>query len=301
MSRGGVVGFLVERCLPVYPVLLTAWVFAAESLAAMVADSGPWRPSWQTLIKVLALTAAGAFLRMADDQKDFDYDRRHHPTRPLVRGSVTAAQLRVAMVPAAALALGLGAGVSALALVLLAAALAYGLLLWRAEATVPMLAENAVVALGAALPGQFLITGFAMTGVAGLGEAPRLRIALIPLVFTAALLHAEIARKTSRASGQVDPHSYAQLIGPTNSALIACGAGLFAVGLELLLSTPWDRAGPGSPVAWLPAATAVLPLLAGGRFLTSGREDFPRVLPTVFVLVFFLSIVVQGLVVGGPR
>lgn len=297
MNRGGVTGFLVERCLPVYPVLLTLWVCAAESLTSVIVDSGPWRPSAHTAIKVVTLLAAGAFLRMADDQKDLDYDRRHHPTRPLVRGSVTVGRLRAAMIPAAAAALATAAALSPWSLALMAAVLVYGLALWRAEAVAPLLRDNALANLAAACPVQFLITGFAMTGVPGLGDAPGRRLALVPVVFTCALLHAEIARKTDRHPGpaSADRHSYSALMGPTASAGIACGFGIIAVGAELLASTPWNQA---RPLGWLPLATVALPLLAWWRFRRTAGPDFPRVLPTVFVLALLLSVVAQGLDTG---
>ena len=94
----GIRAFLIERYLPVYPIYLTLWVVAVESMTAVVTDSGgPWRPPWDTALKALALVVAGAFLRMVDDQKDLDYDRLHNPTRPLVQGRITHAELRMAM------------------------------------------------------------------------------------------------------------------------------------------------------------------------------------------------------------
>src|SRR6476646_9393973 len=122
---GGIRAFLVERYLPVYPTL---WVVAVESMTAVVTDSaGPWHPTWDTALKALALVAAGAFLRMVDDQKDLDYDRLHNPTRPLVQGRITPAELRMAMALTAAVALVLAAAVSLPAAAVLAAVLGYGL------------------------------------------------------------------------------------------------------------------------------------------------------------------------------
>lgn len=74
-------------------------------------------------MKALALIAAGAFLRMVDDQKDLDYDRLHNPTRPLVQGRITHAELRMAMAWTAAVALVVAAAVSLPAAAVLAAAL----------------------------------------------------------------------------------------------------------------------------------------------------------------------------------
>ena len=295
---GGVGAFLVERCLPVYPILLTLWVFAVESITVGVSGAtASWRPSGETALKVLALMAAGAFLRMVDDQKDLDYDRIHHPTRPLVQGRVTSRELRTAMLPAAVVALILAAAVSAWAVILLAAVLACSLALWWAESRAEVLRDNAIANLAAVCPVQFLITGFAMTGPTGVGEAPWWRIALVPVVFTSALLHAEIARKAPAPAGLGPPdrHSYSELIGATASAALACGFGLFAVLTEVLVTRPWSWADEGWPTAWLPLATAVLPLVSGWVFLRGGRRDHPQALPAVFVVAFFLSIIGQGL------
>jgi 4-hydroxybenzoate polyprenyltransferase len=295
----GITAFLIERCLPVYPVFLTLWVFAVESITVVLGGSaGPWRPSWDTPMKVLALVAAGAFLRMVDDQKDLDYDRYHHPTRPLVQGRVTTRQLRTAMVPAAAMALVLAGAVSLWALILLAAALSYSVALWWTETKVGVVRDNALVNLGAVCPIQFLVTGFSMTGEPGVGNAAWWRLALVPVVFTSAFLHVEIARKTTRVpdvGDTADRHSYSELIGANASAVMACGFGLFAVLAELLVTSPWSSASPGWSVAWLPLATAALPLASAWRFTRSGMREHPQVLPTVFVIVFYLSIIAQGL------
>ena len=301
MTRGrGIAAFLVERCLPVYPVFLTLWVFAAECLTTVAGGSaGPWRPSWQTLLKVLALMAAGAFLRMVDDQKDLDYDKEHHPDRPLVQGRVSVKQLRSAMVPAAVLALITAALVSPCAATLLATALAYSVGLWWAESRLPVLRDNALVNLVAVCPIQLLVTGFLMTGLAGSGGAPWWRLAAIPVVFTSAFLHVEIARKTSRVpspAADVDRHSYSELIGAGASAAMACGLGLFAVGAELVVSMPWCWAGGGWPIAWLPLATAALPLASLWVFARTRAGDHPQGLPVAFVVAFYLSIIGQGLV-----
>src|SRR6188768_74464 len=91
---GGIGAFLVERCLPVYPIYLALWVVAVENMLVVIGhSSGPWRPSWDTALKILALSATGAFLRMVDDQKDLDYDTVHNPERPLVQGRISAREL----------------------------------------------------------------------------------------------------------------------------------------------------------------------------------------------------------------
>lgn len=293
----GIGAFLVERCLPVYPILLTLWVCAVESITVVAGGAAAaWRPSWDTALKILALMAAGAFLRMVDDQRDLDYDTNHHPTRSLVQGRVTAQQLQRAMPWAAAVALVPAAAVSAWSVVPLAGALAYSLTLWWAEGRVKVLRDNAIANLAAVCPIQFLITGFAMTAAPGVGDASWWRIAAVPLVFTSALLHAEIARKTtvSLPGAAPDRHSYSELIGATASAALTCGFGLLAVVTEILVTAPWAWTDGPWPMAWLPAVAAVLPLVSAWMFLRGGRRDHPQAMPTLFVIVFYLAIIGQG-------
>lgn len=294
---GGIGAFLVERCLPVYPIYLALWVVAVESMVVVVGDSSdPWRPSWDTALKILALNAAGAFLRMVDDQKDLDYDRVHNPDRPLVQGRITVRELRVAMVPAALIALALSAAVSVWTALLVGLILSYSLLLWWAESRVPMVRDNPIVNLVAVVPAQFLATGFAMTGRPGVGDASWLQLATVPLVFTATILHVELARKTTRVADVTDLRSYSQVIGPTASGALVLLFGLVAVFVDLLLTTPWTWAGPWWPIAWLPLVAAVMPGISAWTFFVRRVSVHPRGLPTAFVIVFYLTILGQGLI-----
>jgi len=294
---GGIGAFLVERCLPVYPIYLALWVVAVESMIVVIGHSaGPWRPSWDTALKILALNAAGAFLRMVDDQKDLDYDTVHNPDRPLVQGRITTRELRVAMVPAAVVAVALGAAVSVWTAVLVALILGYSLLLWCAESRVRTVRDNPIVNLIAVCPAQFLATGFAMTGQPGVGDASWMQLAAVPLVFTATILHVELARKTTRVADATDLRSYSQVIGPTASGALVCLVGLFAVFVEVVLTTPWNWAGHWWPIAWLPLVAAVMPCISAWTFFVKRASVHPRGLPTAFVIVLYLTILGQGLI-----
>jgi hypothetical protein len=142
-------------------------------------------------------------------------------------------------------------------------------------------------------PAQFLVTGFVMVGQPGVGDSWG-RLLVVPVVFTSAFLHLEFARKTCR-TGAGDPHSYSQLIGASASAKTAWAFGMLAVLLELSVTTPWRWAEHWWPVAWLPLAAGILPCVSAWIFLGGGAERHPRSWPTVFVVVFYLAIVGQGL------
>lgn len=274
--------FLAERYLPVYPVYLTLWVLAVESMTHVLGDAaGPWRPTWDTALKALALIAAGAFLRMVDDLKDLDYDRRHNPSRPLVQGRITTRELQVAMAPTATVALLLAGAVSPVSAAVLAVALGYGLGLWWTESRVGWIRDRPLVNLAVVCPAQFLVTGFIMVGQSGLGVSAL----AVPLVFTSAFLHLEFARKTSRGADDDDPHSYSRVLGATGSAATAWGFGAFAVLLEV-----------GVTGARLPLVALVLPCVSAWIFLVRKPDEHPRSWPTVFVIVFYLGIVAAGLV-----
>ena len=273
--------FLAERYLPVYPVYLTLWVVAVESMTHVLGGTGPWRPTWDTALKALALIAAGAFLRMVDDQKDLDYDRRYNPSRPLVQGRITTRALQVAMAPAATVALLLAGLVSVWSAAILAGTLGYGLALWWAESRVARIRDNPVINLAAVCPAQFLVTAFIMVGQPGLGVSAL----AVPVVFTSAFLHLEFARKTSRTADPDDPHCYSRVLGATGSAATAAAFGVFAVLLEIAVTGNW-----------LPLVAIVLPGASAWIFLVRRADDHPRSWPTAFVIVFYLCIVVQGLV-----
>lgn len=281
---GTIFGFLVERFLPVYPIYLTLWVAAVEAMMVVLTATGPWRPDWDTGWKVLALIAAGAFLRMVDDQKDLPYDTVHNPDRPLVQGRVTAGQLRRAMVVAAAGALACAAVVSAASAAVLAAALAYGLALWWVEIDVPRVRDNPLLNLAAVCPAQFLVTGFIMVGTVIDPGPGWWRMIAVPVVFTAAFLHLEFARKTSRTPAVGDPHSYSSVLGATPSAVVALAFGVGSV----LLATILIGVGPA-------LAAIVLPLVSAALFFGRRTVDHSRSWPTVFVIVFYLAIIIQGL------
>ena len=74
------------------------WVLALEgSLVLLDEGSQPWRPDAGTVLRCLTLVLVLIFMRMLDEQKDLEYDRVHHPDRPLVTGAIDAAELRAAM------------------------------------------------------------------------------------------------------------------------------------------------------------------------------------------------------------
>ena len=99
--------YLQERFpLPAHGPLVFA--FAGGVACASAALRGAPGPGWPAVL-VAALVALGFFfqLRVADEWKDAEADRRHQPERPVPRGLVTLRELTVAALAVAAVQLGL--------------------------------------------------------------------------------------------------------------------------------------------------------------------------------------------------
>jgi hypothetical protein len=279
---GSVWSFLVERFLPVYPIYLTLWGFAVEAMVTTLTGAGPWRPDRDTALKVLALLAAGAFLRMVDDQKDLAYDTVHNPTRPLVQGRIGTAQLRRAMVPAAAIVVLAAAAVSPPSAAVLAIALGYGLALWWIELNVAAVRDNPLLNLAVVArpsPGHRFHHGRA--------TRPG-RLCLVA---------------AGRGSGGVHRCLPASGVRPQDHRTVNTRTGIRTRRCSARRAAPWPHWRSGWPRCWsrrwwrtgVPLAAAALPVLSAAIFFGRRPADHPTGAPTLFVIVFYLVILVQGL------
>ncbi|MFH8408762.1 UbiA family prenyltransferase [Streptomyces sp. NPDC018019] len=262
----------------IYVTYGVLWTVTLEGASGVISGTAvPWTPSWATAIRAVSVVLALLFARMADEQKDLDYDRQHNPDRPLVTGAITVAELRGAMVLITVLVVALNLLVSALSVLLIVLGLGYTLFLVALERRFPGLGENLMAGLLVSYPVQLLLSVYLYVSLLTGGEIDAgWRAVPLLAMFACAFLQFEFARKTEwRQNPQA--RLYSQVFGPRGSAAIslALAVGAVALGLALL-----GRAG------LLPAAALAFPALGAWRFLLRKRPS-GLLLPAMGFVLFF--------------
>lgn len=263
------------------------WVLALEASAVSPAGTA-WRPSAATWVRVLSVVLALLFLRMLDEQKDFEYDRVHHPDRPLVTGAITAAELRAGMAAVTAVVTGLNAALSPVAVLLILSALGYALLLAALERLSAALRDRQLLNLAVTYPVQVLLGAYVYGSLVAAGTVPAdwrggVLLALCACVF----LHYEFARKTA---WEAPPGArlYSAGLGPRRSAVVTALLAVGAVGCQIVLFLP------DGPAGLLPCLTAVLPAWGLRRFLRARGGGWPLPAAAGFVAGTYLALIVRA-------
>ncbi|MFI1168929.1 hypothetical protein ACH4UM_36560 [Streptomyces sp. NPDC020801] len=278
----------------IFATYAVLWVCALEG-SAVALTGRSWRPTGATWVRVVSVVLALLFLRMLDEQKDLDYDRVHHPDRPLVTGAITAAELRLGMAAATVAAAGLNAALSSTAVLLVLSALGYGLLLAVLERLSAAVRDRQLLNLVVTYPVQILLGIYVYGSLAAAGTiSADWRGAVLLALSACVFLHFEFARKTA---WETPPGArlYSAALGPRRSAAVTAGLAAGAVGCQLALFPP---AGP----AGLPAGlTAALPAWGLWRFLAVRRGGWPLPAAMGFVIGTYLNLIVRALVVATSR
>ncbi|MFG2197069.1 hypothetical protein [Streptomyces sp. NPDC048639] len=265
------------------------WVLALEGSAVALSGTA-WRPSGGTWIRVVSVVLALLFLRMLDEQKDFAYDRVHHPDRPLVTGAITVAELRGGMAAITVVVALLNAVLSPTAVLLILLALGYGLLLVALERLSAAVAERQLLNLAVTYPVQIMLGLYVYLSAAASGTVTADWRAVPLLALCACVfLHFEFARKTA---WEDDPgaHLYSQDLGARGSAAVAAGLAAGAVICEVVLF------GADSPLGLLPCLMAALPVWGTWRFLSARRGGWPLPAAMGFVLGSHLALIAWAVV-----
>jgi 4-hydroxybenzoate polyprenyltransferase len=271
----------------IYATYGLLWVLALEGSAVSLAGTA-WRPSAATGVRVVSVVLALLFLRMLDEQKDFAYDRVHHPDRPLVTGAITVAELRGAMAVLTAVVAGLNAALSATAVLLILAALGYGLFLAALERLSAAIRDRQLLNLVVTYPVQVLLGVYVYRSLpaAGTGAADW-RGAVLLALCACVFLHFEFARKTA---WEAEPGTrlYSVDLGPRRSAAVTAGFAAGAVGCQLVLFAA------DGPLGLLPSLTVALPAWGLRHFLAARRGGWPLPAATGFVASTYLALVVRA-------
>ncbi|MEV7863174.1 hypothetical protein AB0O86_31325 [Streptomyces hirsutus] len=272
----------------IYVTYGVLWVCALEGSAVALTGT-PWRPTGATCVRAVSVVLVLLFLRMLDEQKDLEYDRVHHPERPLVTGAISAAELRGAMAVLAVVAAGLNAALSATAVLLVLAAFAHGLLAALLERVSAAVRDRQLLNLAVVCPVQVLLGCYVYGSTAAAGTVTAdWRGAVLIVLCVCVFLHFEFARKTA---WEAPPGArlYSADLGTGPSVLIVMGLVAGAVACQIVLFA----ADGGSlwPLSCLPA---VLPLWGARRFSTARRGGWPLLPATGFVLGTHLALALQA-------
>ena len=237
----------------------------------------PWRLDGSALLSVLALFFLMYFIRVVDEVKDGDYDRRFNPDRPFARGVVSLSDLRRYALVTGLLTLLCGAipavRVSLWLLPILALDLFHTLFLVKLEEWSETVREHMLANLVVTYPVNLLVTVFVYAYALGATDTqPRADDALILGAFALFFLHFELGRKLVwPAVLEPGEKAYTLVIPPALGA--ACVVALSALPTAALLYAlqPWSSPRPFAWVAWALLAAPALALFMAYRFLS--RRD----------------------------
>lgn len=267
-------------------------VFAAAGVSLSATLDGRALPGASAYASAIGLALLTFFqLRVADEVKDAEDDRRYRPERPVPRGLVSLRLL-----------IGLG----------LAAAATQALIVWAGPAgtLLPLLAVWAWMALMAgefgapkwlkARPILYLVSHMAIMPLIDLlltacewGAAGRVPAGLWPflLLSFANGCVLELGRKIwSPEAERAGVESYSRLWGIRRAVYLWLGAVAAAVGLTILTGL---LAGSGGPVGLCALAAGTAALLAGIRFIrtpTPQRQAGLETMAGVWVLGSYLAL-----------
>jgi 4-hydroxybenzoate polyprenyltransferase len=269
----------------IYVTYGVLWALALEGSAVLLSGTSgagsSWSPSWRTAVQASTVVLILLFFRMTDEQKDLGYDRVHHPSRPLVTGAITVAELRGAMVVIALLTLVGNLAISVPSALLAWAALGFALLLAVLEARSARLRDSLLINLALAYAGQLIVSGYLYLSLVDSGSVTAdWTAAPLFLMFAGVFLHLEFARKTAWRDKPGERLYSATALGPLGSGLAALALAGIGIGLELALLRPWRVSGAEAVAAWLPCATLVFPAHGAWLYFVRRRPSWP-VIPAI--------------------
>jgi 4-hydroxybenzoate polyprenyltransferase len=285
--------FVADRFTPhIYASYGVLWALALEGSAELLSGARPsWVPTWRTAARLVTVVLVLLFLRMLDEQKDLDYDRRHNPDRPLVTGAISRAELRWSMTGVGILVLALNIPLSWLSVALVAVDLGYGLGLAGLERMSARLRDGVLANLAMAYPVQIGLGCYLYWSLASVGEIrPDWRVLPLLLVFAGTFLQFEFARKT-RWRHEPGARLYSGVLGPVRSAVWSLGLAGAAAALAVLLFRPV------SPLGWLPGPLVACPAVGAARFF-GRRADGGLLLPAMCFVVGNFGCLLLVAVVG---
>lgn len=292
--------FTVTMHKPHYVLYGVLWVLAVEGTAALVSQPDqPWRPTWETVVRVGVISIVLLYLRMVDEQKDLEYDAVNNPDRPLVTGAVSAGELRAAMAVIVAVSVVASLVLSWSSGLLIALALGYGLALWGIESVSDTVRRNILVNLVVTYPVQLWLTAYVVISAVSTGQAHwSWQVVAVTAIFAGAFLQFEFARKTVRVN-RPGAAMYSNALGANGSAAAVLLWAAIAVVADLLLVAPWTYTGGHAVLAWIPLALLAIPAYGTYSFVAGKRDEHPLIPGVVFVLTLYVVMITQAVALSG--
>lgn len=209
-----------------------------------------WSPDRLSGLEVLSLFLVLFFLRAVDEWKDFEYDKKQNPHRPLVTGKSTFTDLYLYLFGAGSLVLMLNlpwlTGRSWIPFLILAADLLYGLFLIIVEKKSGLLRENILLNLLITYPVNVGLSIYVYWMVhEKIGPASSWSGLPILGAFTFAFLNYEFARKTCWPEhAPAGTRLYSSALGPWGAAAASLTFAFGAVGImtyefRVMRFLPW--------------------------------------------------------------
>lgn len=274
-------GYFAEM-LPL-PGHLTAAALVYLGIALFARDVHHVRPpllSRYTVVGVWSVFSVWLILRLMDELKDRDIDRRLFPERPLPAGRVTEADIRLSLAAAIAAYL-LASLVVGRAFWTALIVLGYMTLMFRLFFIPDLLRRSLMLSLATHTPivPLMILQGFAIFGAeSGLGLKGLAWPLVLPYVIMAWGVHVawEVARKVRRPEDETDYVTYSSILGPAGAVALAAATQAITVGAALYLFVVLR-------LSWLYVAIVVLAFVlmqwASLRFLTTDDPRFSRLRP----------------------
>lgn len=227
------------------------------------------------------------YLRAVDEIKDFDYDRRYNPSRPLVRGAVSAAEVWMLSAAVGGIILAISLWLNASLAVLAVLEMIYGIVLLILERRVRLIRETILLNLCITFPVSAALNIYIVVYLAERGLLPAVpQTVAIVAAHICIFLHLEFGRKLKKpAFADGGENGYAQVLGVGGAMGVCALFGITACALVSLLL--WQ--GGAGIFAALPWLALVLSVFGFARFCRTA-DHAPNLKPLfgAAMIVFFL-------------
>jgi len=261
-----------------------------------------WILDLKALLGILTLFCTLFLLRAVDEIKDYDYDKVHHPDRPLVTGAVSRSDLVSYIAGTSILLILMNGFLSWILLLIIMADIGYGVFLVWLEKHSNRVKEWLFLNLVVTYPVNVALsvyTYFFFLERVG-GRATDKGVSTI-IAFAAAFLHWEFCRKTYWPHhAEEGMRLYSDIIGARGSSWMALALALVATGTMIVLIEPWACSGISALSGWLVLVPISFALLGRKRFYeaksqaTCTRKAAVMVpFATYYLVLFYVTLIVH--------